>query len=278
MEQVRGFTGGLNTDDSIEIISPEDYTYAVNFISGRSSIGKNGTAEQVRGTNPVGQAITVGLINADFGNGLAGWENVGVIKTGLNGSASLNLSAVGEGQGFGDKEGSIWGTATLELAKDTAVVTNITPVVPDPETGTGIVRIWARTYAGVVPAEAFRCYVKLLGFSFDGQWFLGYEGNPFLDPRVPSDEYRLIVTINNVISPMDIVVGVENTIDNEIQFGEAGIYSNVYNNYYGRLRPYTKVIDVAAGNLLSDIYLNIPVDFGSLQYINTDIENGGNFG
>jgi hypothetical protein len=53
MEQIRTFTGGLNTDDSVEILSPDDYQFAANFISGRSQASQRGAIENVRGTTVV---------------------------------------------------------------------------------------------------------------------------------------------------------------------------------------------------------------------------------
>jgi hypothetical protein len=50
MEQVRWPKGGLNTDDSVEILSPEDWSYAANIVDGRSLNGKNGEKENIRGT------------------------------------------------------------------------------------------------------------------------------------------------------------------------------------------------------------------------------------
>lgn len=50
MEQVRWPKGGLNTDDSVEILSPEDWSYAANIVDGRSLGGKNGEKENIRGT------------------------------------------------------------------------------------------------------------------------------------------------------------------------------------------------------------------------------------
>lgn len=50
MEQVRWARGGLNTDDSVEILSPEDWSYAANIVDGRSYLGKNGEKENIKGT------------------------------------------------------------------------------------------------------------------------------------------------------------------------------------------------------------------------------------
>lgn len=53
MEQVRFPKGGLNTDDSVEILSPEDWSYAANIVDGRSLNGKNGEKENIRGTTAI---------------------------------------------------------------------------------------------------------------------------------------------------------------------------------------------------------------------------------
>lgn len=50
MEQVRWPKGGLNVDDSIEILNPDDYFHAVNIADGRSYNGKGGEKENIRGT------------------------------------------------------------------------------------------------------------------------------------------------------------------------------------------------------------------------------------
>jgi hypothetical protein len=50
MEQIRWPKGGLNRDDSVEIMDPEDWSYAANIVDGRSFNAKNGEKENIRGT------------------------------------------------------------------------------------------------------------------------------------------------------------------------------------------------------------------------------------
>jgi hypothetical protein len=53
MEQERWMRGGLNTDDSVEVMSPDDWYYAANVISGKSAQGRNGEIENIRGTTSI---------------------------------------------------------------------------------------------------------------------------------------------------------------------------------------------------------------------------------
>lgn len=50
MEILRWPKGGMNTDDSIEILDPDDWSYAANIVDGRSANGKNGEKENIKGT------------------------------------------------------------------------------------------------------------------------------------------------------------------------------------------------------------------------------------
>jgi hypothetical protein len=58
MEQERWMRGGLNVDDSVEILNPDDWYYAANIVTGKSANGKNGEIENIRGTTPIPSAFT----------------------------------------------------------------------------------------------------------------------------------------------------------------------------------------------------------------------------
>ena len=79
MEQIRTFKGGLNTDDSVEILSPDDYQYAYNVVSGRSYLSQNGNQELIKGTTALDSNIE--LYEELFGSALGDWTNVGSGET-----------------------------------------------------------------------------------------------------------------------------------------------------------------------------------------------------
>jgi hypothetical protein len=97
MEQTRLPLGKLNTDDSAEVIDPNDWLNAVNFISGRSVYGRNGGKENVRGTNLV--------------------ENIRVTQTVEDRIELTNFSITGEGNDW-----TITDTPLVDLSTDKASV------------------------------------------------------------------------------------------------------------------------------------------------------------
>lgn len=71
MEILRWPKGGLNLDDSVELLSPDDWSYAANIAAGRSHLSKNGEKENMRGTTQLASAVD-----------LTGCVHVGTIRAG----------------------------------------------------------------------------------------------------------------------------------------------------------------------------------------------------
>lgn len=53
MEIVRFLSGGLNTDDSVEVMPPEDYYLAENIANGKTYDGRTGVKENILGTTSI---------------------------------------------------------------------------------------------------------------------------------------------------------------------------------------------------------------------------------
>lgn len=64
MEQLRTLQGGLNLDDSVELLAPDDWSDAFNIITGRAYERKNGEKENVRGTTAIAPPGTVDIIGS----------------------------------------------------------------------------------------------------------------------------------------------------------------------------------------------------------------------
>jgi hypothetical protein len=63
MNILKYLRGGLNLDDSPEVMDPEDWTYALNVVDGRSYGGKGGEKENILGTNSVNATVRQVLVN-----------------------------------------------------------------------------------------------------------------------------------------------------------------------------------------------------------------------
>lgn len=77
--ETKHLSGGLNVDDSVELIDPKDWSYARNIVSGRASDGgEMGFIENIKGTNTVTQTLLE-----------LGHECIGVIRSRKRGDAFL---------------------------------------------------------------------------------------------------------------------------------------------------------------------------------------------
>jgi hypothetical protein len=95
MEQTRWPKGGLNVDDSKEIVDPEDWTDAVNIVDGRSFNGKNGEKENVRGTSLLSEDLSINII-VDENNTFLDWLNSGTGQDWVLGAEPAVLDIPGE--------------------------------------------------------------------------------------------------------------------------------------------------------------------------------------
>lgn len=65
MKQIRIPSGGLNLDDSPELLPKEDYSYAKNINFGRTVSGENGSIENIRGTHTLTPLAGVPSLDAN---------------------------------------------------------------------------------------------------------------------------------------------------------------------------------------------------------------------
>jgi hypothetical protein len=97
MEQTRWPKGGLNVDDSKEIVDPEDWTDAVNIVDGRSLNAKNGEKENVRGTTLLSEDLSINII-VDENNTFVDWLNTSDGQSWVLGSEPSVIDIPGETQ------------------------------------------------------------------------------------------------------------------------------------------------------------------------------------
>lgn len=69
MEILRWPKGGLNLDDSVELMDTDDWSYAANIVSGRSYASKNGEKENILGNAALASGVD-----------LTGCEHIGTIR------------------------------------------------------------------------------------------------------------------------------------------------------------------------------------------------------
>jgi hypothetical protein len=213
MELIKGFEGGLNTDDAVEILPPEDYTYALNLVVGRTGVNKNGLVELIRGTRTLNTNRSININNSGFINNLDGWINKATVS--LAGDAALSIGMNSPSLILGEIV-NISGDAALSISS-TGDLTALTGFD---------VNIQAQYYsAGPV---SFKFFYRIDG----GSWTL------LSTTAISGSGYTSASTINDVNNGSFVEIGVLTTSDASIGFGASLSSSGTFTGFDGQGDPF----------------------------------------
>lgn len=237
MELDKTFDGGLNTDDAYEVMPPDDYHFAANAISGRTSKKNNGLVELKLGTREIDPFQEITLVNPSFTDDLSGWLNNASIE--ISGSSEISFDGEVDIVGgvrepvSGDAEMALSATAEVVDAADVMIEVNLrSDVGSSSETATVSYRINGGAWTPLATALT-------IGASYTdiGDIIAGYGDTVEIAVIRTSDSAAII-------------------------FGASDSSSGSYSGFVGELYPYGDIYTVS-----KSVYLRVPLSGGSFTIL-----------